>query len=73
MGSTVNKDLRKKTNNELTDIITKLKSQLLEIRFSVASGQTEKQSNAREIRRTIARVLTILNEREIKEPNRGDK
>ncbi len=65
MSNSVNKDLRTKTNQELQDIIIKLKTQLLEIRFSVASGNTEKQHNAKEIRKTIARVLTILNQREL--------
>ncbi|MBR2858309.1 50S ribosomal protein L29, partial [bacterium] len=35
--NSVTKDLRKKTNEELTDIISKLKTQLLEIRFSVSN------------------------------------
>lgn len=65
MSSSITKDLRKKTNDELAEIVTKLKSQLLEIRFSVASGETEKLGNAAEIRKTIARALTILNEREL--------
>lgn len=65
MSNSVNKDLRKKTNQELQEIIIKLKTQLLEIRFSVAAGDTEKVGNAKEIRKTIARVLTILNEREL--------
>lgn len=58
------KALREKTSQELTEILNKLKTQLLEIRFSVASGDTEKAKNAGEIRKTIARILTILNERE---------
>lgn len=71
MSSSINKDLRKKTNEELTDIIIKLKSQLLEIRFNVATGQTDKQANKKEIRKTIARVLTILNERELEPEKKG--
>lgn len=62
--SSITKDLRKKTNEELTDIVSKLKMQLVEIRFSVTSGETEKLANASEIRKTIARALTIINERE---------
>lgn len=67
MSSSITKDLRKKTNDELAEIVTKLKSQLLEIRFSVASGETDKVNNAAEIRKTIARALTILNEREFQQ------
>ena len=58
------KALREKTSQELTEYINKLKTELLEIRFSVASGDTEKAKNVGEIRKTIARILTILNERE---------
>ena len=62
--SSITKDLRKKTNAELTEIVSKLKMQLVEIRFSVTSGETEKLANAAEIRKTIARALTIINDRE---------
>ena len=62
--SSITKDLRKKTNAELTEIVSKLKMQFVEIRFSVTSGETEKLANAVEIRKTIARALTIINERE---------
>lgn len=61
--SSITKDLRKKTNEELNDIVSKLKMQLLQIRFSATSGETEKLGNASEIRKTIARALTIINER----------
>lgn len=64
MSSVVN-DLRKKSNEELTQIITKLKTKLLEIKFSIASGEEDKVDNAAEIRKTIARALTIINEREL--------
>lgn len=62
--SSITKDLRKKTNEELTSIVSKLKMQLLEIRFNATSGETEKLGNAAEIKKTIARALTIINERE---------
>ena len=62
--NSITNDLRKKTNEELTEIVSKLKLHLLEIRFSASSGETEKQGNASEIRKTIARDLTIINERE---------
>lgn len=62
--SSITKDLRKKTNEELISIVSKLKMQLLEIRFNATSGETEKLGNAVEIKKTIARALTIINERE---------
>lgn len=71
--SSITKDLRKKTNEELTDIVSKLKTQLIEIKFSVTSGETEKLANASEIRKTIARALTIINEREFISNNEAKK
>lgn len=65
MSNSLNKDLRSKTNEQLVELITKLKTQLLEIRFDVASGEDGKQQNAKEIRKTIARAWTIINERKI--------
>lgn len=72
MSSVVN-DLRKKSNEELTQIITKLKTKLLEIKFSIASGEEDKVDNAAEIRKTIARALTIINERELNINNENMK
>ncbi len=63
--SSVIKDLRTKTNEELNDIIKKLKTKLLEIKFSISNGEEDKIENASEIRKTIARALTIINEREL--------
>lgn len=71
--SSVTKDLRKKTNEELADIVSKLKTQLIEIKFSVTSGETEKLANASEIKKTIARALTIINEREFISNNEAKK
>jgi large subunit ribosomal protein L29 len=62
----MNKELRKKTNEELCSLIMRLKLQLLESRFRMSSGELEKTNTLPEIRKTIARALTILNERGIK-------
>ncbi len=59
----VNKELRAKTNSELLTLVKKLKEQLLQVRFSMANGENDKSANVKEIRKTIARALTILNER----------
>lgn len=59
----VNKELRAKTNAELLTLVNKLKEQLLQVRFSMANGETDKLANVKDIRKTIARALTILNER----------
>lgn len=63
--SSISKDLRTKTNDELAEIVSRLKGQLLEIRFKVANGEQDKFHVIKEIRRTIAVALTILNERDV--------
>lgn len=61
----MNKELRAKSNEELAALVVRLKMQLLESRFRMASGELEKLHAIKEIRRTIARALTILNERSV--------
>ncbi|MGL4951763.1 MAG: 50S ribosomal protein L29 [Mycoplasma sp.] len=72
MASNMTKDLRKKTNAELAELISKCKQQLLQIRFNVANGEVEKLHVIPEIRKTIARSLTILNERSIASKETGN-
>ena len=59
------KELNQKTNEELCNLIVRLKLQLLESRFKMASGELEKTHKIREIRRTIAQAFTVLNSRGI--------
>jgi large subunit ribosomal protein L29 len=61
----MNKELRQKTTEELCSLIMRLKLQLLESRFKMASGELDKTNRLPEIRKTIARALTILGERDI--------
>lgn len=60
------KDLRVKKDIELAELITKLKTQLLEIRFKVANGENKEPHTAREIKKTIAIAMTVLSERKAK-------
>jgi large subunit ribosomal protein L29 len=62
----MNKELRTKTNEELCTIIMRMKLQLLEARFAIANGEIQKTHKLPEIRKTIARALTILEERNTK-------
>ncbi|MDR2829063.1 MAG: 50S ribosomal protein L29 [Mycoplasmataceae bacterium] len=61
----LNKELLNKPNEELAILVFRLKLQLLEIRFKRQSGEFDKQHLVSEIKKTIARVLTILKSREI--------
>jgi large subunit ribosomal protein L29 len=53
-------DLRTKTADELRDALMDLRKEQFNLRFQKASGQLENTARARQVRRDIARVKTIL-------------
>ncbi len=53
-------DLRTKTADELTDSLMALRKERFNLRFQKASGQLENTARARQVRRDIARIKTIL-------------
>jgi len=55
-------DHRGKTADELGAELTKLKKEAFNLRFQRANGQLEKTNRVREVRRTIARIETVLTE-----------
>jgi large subunit ribosomal protein L29 len=56
-------DIRQKSDDELTDQLRDLKRESLNLRFQKASGQLEATSRVRAVRRDIARIRTIMNQR----------
>ena len=60
-----NKELRDMTNEELLAKIEECKEELFNLRFSQATGNLEKPSRIRELRRLVARMKTIIREREL--------
>ena len=56
-------DLRAKSPDELKGELMTLKKEAFNLRFQKASGQLENTSRVRQVRRDIARVKTVLNER----------
>ena len=56
-------DLRIKTIDELKDQLTGLRKESFNLRFQTASGQLENTARKRLVRRDIARIKTLLNER----------
>ncbi|MGB8276025.1 MAG: 50S ribosomal protein L29 [Alphaproteobacteria bacterium] len=56
-------DFRTKTDDELKTQLSDLKKESFNLRFQKASGQLENLSRVREVRRDIARIRTVLNER----------
>ena len=61
------KTLREMNNDDLSGKLTDLRSDLSKIRSEAAKGTLKKQTGSvKYIRRDVARILTILNERKIK-------
>jgi large subunit ribosomal protein L29 len=58
-------ELRNKTVEELTVFVRELKSELFDTRSKIATRQIEDNNKSRRLRRQIARVLTVLNEKKV--------
>jgi large subunit ribosomal protein L29 len=56
-------ELRDKTPDELRDALKALKKEAFNLRFQQATSQMENTSRVRQVRRNVARVMTILNEK----------
>jgi len=56
--------LRDLSKEDLIQEESELREQLFKLRFQAATGQLESASRRRNVRRDIARILTILKERE---------
>ena len=59
--------LRQKTMAELEADLKNRKSELLNLRFQMATGQLENTAAIRECKKGIARVQTIMRQRELAE------
>ena len=56
-------ELREKTPDQLRDELTSLKKEAFNLRFQQASGALENTARVRTVRRDIARVATVLNQK----------
>jgi large subunit ribosomal protein L29 len=56
-------DTRAKSGDELKESLANLKKEALNLRFQQASGQLENTARRKMVRRDIARILTVLEER----------
>ena len=53
-------DVRRLTQDELTDQLLSLKKEQFNLRFQAATGQLEKTHRVEIVRRDIARIKTVL-------------
>ena len=57
-------DIRRKTVDELKSELNDLRKETFNLRFQKASGQLGSVARVREVRLDIARILTVLSERD---------
>ena len=57
------KEIRDKSNDELLKALDESKKELFDLRFEKATGSIDNPMRIRELRKTIARILTVLKER----------
>lgn len=58
-------ELREMTEEELTNKVKELNNELFNLKFQSATGQIENPMSVRSVRREIARIKTILKEKEL--------
>jgi len=65
MATTTTNDLRGLANDELVSKLLEAKEELFNLRFQAATGQLESHGRLRIVRKDIARVYTVMREREL--------
>jgi len=58
-------ELRAMSRTQLNERVTELKEELFSLRFASATGQLESHGRLREARKDIARIYTVLQERNL--------
>lgn len=59
-------EIREKTNEELAKELNELKKELFKLRFQHATNQLDNPMKIREVKKNIAKVKTIIREKELK-------
>jgi len=63
-------EIRDLTTAEIEQNVKTLKEELFNLRFQSATGQLENTARLREVRKAIARMKTVIRERELEVNNR---
>ena len=66
-------EIRKLESKEILEKVKESKKELLNLRIKNATGALDKPSKLREIKKEIARMLTVLNERKMDSTAGGNK
>ncbi len=59
------RDFRELNDHELNDRLTDAQDELFKLRFQLAAGKQDNSARLGQVRKDIARISTILREREI--------
>lgn len=58
-------EIRKMSSEDLNKKVNELKNELFNLRFRLATGQLDNPSSIKSVKRDIAKVKTIIREREL--------
>ena len=58
------KEIRERSDDELRKALSDLEEQLFKLRFQKSTGQIDNPIKIREVRKDIARVMTVMTERQ---------
>ena len=64
------KEIRELSTKDINEKIVSAKEELFNLRFQQATGSLEKPSRIRGLRHEVARLKTVLREREIEEASK---
>lgn len=65
------KELRDLSSVDLASKLKSLKEELFNLRFQMATGHLENPARIREVRHDIARVLTVMREKQVGEARKA--
>jgi large subunit ribosomal protein L29 len=65
MASAVTAELRESTEDDLVAKLSEAKQELFNLRFQAATGQLENHGRLKAVRKDIARIYTVMREREL--------
>ena len=65
-------ELREMVDDELITRLADAKQELFNLRFQIVTGQLDNSARIQAVRRDIARILTVLREKEIEAAEAGE-
>ena len=72
MPNRVAEELRAADETELEHRLAEAKQELFNLRFQIVTGQLDNSARIKTVRRDIARILTVLREKEIEAAEAGE-